>query len=183
MMISVLTRNHITQLGAGTQPMLFAHGFGCSQQMWRYITPAFEPSHRLVLFDYVGSGASQLSAYNPERYQNLNGYAQDVLDICTALDLTDLIFVGHSVSCMIGLLASLKAPQRFRQLIMIGPSPCYINDATGYIGGFDRQDIEELLLTMEKNYIGWANFLAPLIINCTSSAESGQLKLEREERL
>ncbi|GAB4025408.1 alpha/beta fold hydrolase [Spirosoma koreense] len=162
---AVLARNHVTILGSGTQTMLFAHGFGCSQQMWRFITPAFTDNYRLVLFDYVGSGTSQLSAYNSERYANLNGYAQDVLDICSALELTDVIFVGHSVSGMIGLLASLKAPERFSRLIMIGPSPCYINDATGYVGGFDRTDIEELLLTMEKNYIGWANFLAPVVIN------------------
>ncbi|RRB10432.1 alpha/beta fold hydrolase [Larkinella knui] len=165
MKTSVLARNHVTVLGKGTQPMLFAHGFGCSQQMWRFITPAFEPNYRLILFDYVGSGASQTSAYNAERYANLNGYAQDVLDICSALDLTDVIFVGHSVSCMIGLLASLKAPERFSRLILIGPSPCYLNDATGYIGGFNRQDIQELLVTMEKNYIGWANFMAPMVMN------------------
>lgn len=162
---SVLVRNHVTIRGTGNQPMLFAHGFGCSQQMWRFITPAFEENYRLILFDYVGSGSSQLGAYNPERYANLNGYAQDVLDICSALELHDIIFVGHSVSCMIGLLASLKAPQRFSRLVMIGPSPCYINDGAGYVGGFNRTDIEELLLTMEKNYIGWANFLAPVVIN------------------
>jgi sigma-B regulation protein RsbQ len=142
--------------------------------MWRFITPAFEKDYRLILFDYVGSGSSQLSAYNSERYSNLNGYAQDVLDICTALDLTDIIFVGHSVSCMIGLLASLKSPERFSRLILIGPSPCYINDGAGYVGGFNRTDIEELLLTMEKNYIGWANFLAPVVINDPTQPELTQ---------
>ncbi|GAB3335232.1 sigma factor SigB/phosphatase RsbP regulator RsbQ [Larkinella ripae] len=162
---SVLARNHVTIRGSGHQPMIFAHGFGCSQQMWRYITPAFEENYRLILFDYVGSGSSQRTAYNPERYSNLNGYAQDLLDICSALDLNDVIFVGHSVSCMIGLLASLKAPERFSRLILIGPSPCYIDDAAGYRGGFSRTDIEELLQTMDKNYIGWANFLAPVVVN------------------
>ncbi|MBD2704842.1 alpha/beta hydrolase [Spirosoma sp. BT702] len=171
---AVVARNHVTILGSGTQTMLFAHGFGCSQQMWRFITPAFEDTYRLVLFDYVGSGASQLGAYNPERYANLNGYAQDVLDICSALELTDVIFVGHSVSCMIGLLASLKAPERFSRLIMIGPSPCYINDGVDYVGGFNRTDIEELLETMEKNYIGWANFLAPVVINDPTQPEMTQ---------
>ncbi|QDK77526.1 alpha/beta hydrolase [Spirosoma sp. KCTC 42546] len=171
---SILIRNHVTIRGSGHQPMLFAHGFGCSQQMWRFITSAFETDYRLILFDYVGSGSSQLSAYNPDRYNNLNGYAQDVLDICTALDLTDIIFVGHSVSCMIGLLASLKAPERFSRLILIGPSPCYINDGAEYVGGFNRTDIEELLLTMEKNYIGWANFLAPVVINDPAQPELTQ---------
>ncbi|GAB3800750.1 sigma factor SigB/phosphatase RsbP regulator RsbQ [Spirosoma humi] len=162
---AVVVRNNVTILGSGTQTMLFAHGFGCSQQMWRFITPAFEENYRIILFDYVGSGASQLGAYNTERYGNLNGYAQDILDICSGLDLADVIFVGHSVSCMAGLLASLKAPERFSRLILIGPSPCYINDGAGYTGGFERTDIEELLLTMEKNYIGWANFLAPVVMN------------------
>lgn len=174
MKTSVLTRNNVTIRGFGSQPVLFAHGFGCSQQMWRFITPAFEEDYRVISFDYVGSGASQLSAYNAERYNNLNGYAQDVLDICLELDLHDIIFVGHSVSCMIGLLASLKATERFSRLIMIGPSPCYINDGAGYVGGFDRADIEELLLTMEMNYMGWANFLAPLVINDPAQPEMTQ---------
>jgi sigma-B regulation protein RsbQ len=155
--------------------MLFAHGFGCSQAMWRFITPAFADTHRLILFDYVGSGSSQLSAYNPERYNNLNGYAQDVLDICAALQLRDVIFVGHSVSCMIGLLAALKEPTRFERLIMIGPSPRYLNDAPAdYVGGFERKDIDQLLQTMEKNYIGWANFLAPIIVNDPDKPEVTQ---------
>lgn len=160
----ILKRNNVRISGTGTQPMVFAHGFGCDQNMWRFVAPAFEDSYRVIAFDYVGSGKSDLSAYNPERYADLNGYADDVLEILEALDLTNVIFVGHSVSSMIGLLAAIKQPQRFADMIFVGPSACYINDGNGYIGGFDRKDIQELLDTMEKNYIGWANFLGPAIM-------------------
>jgi sigma-B regulation protein RsbQ len=160
----VLTRNNVTVFGSGTQPMLFAHGFGCDQNMWRFVAPAFADDYRIVLFDYVGSGRSDLRAYDAERYSTLGGYAQDVLDVCHALDLRDVIFVGHSVSSMIGVLAANREPERFANLILIGPSPRYINDGSEYVGGFERSDIEGLLETMEKNYIGWANFLAPAIM-------------------
>ncbi|MCU1227614.1 MAG: alpha/beta hydrolase fold protein [Acidobacteria bacterium] len=162
-MPDVLTRNNVHVFGSGSQPLLFAHGFGCDQQMWRFITPAFEANYRIVLFDYVGSGKSDLNAYDAARYATLDGYAQDVLDICAALDLHDVIFVGHSVSSMIGVLAANREPERFSKLIMVGPSPRYVNDAD-YIGGFERADIEGLLDLMDKNYIGWANFLAPVIM-------------------
>jgi sigma-B regulation protein RsbQ len=171
----VLTRNNVVVFGTG-QPMLFAHGFGCDQNMWRYITPAFGDQYKIVLFDYVGAGKSNVSAYNPERYSDLNGYALDILEIIEALDLSDIIFVGHSVSCMIGLLAALKEPRKFSKLIFVGPSPRYINDSLGYIGGFERKDILELLDTMESNYIGWANFLAPAIMkNDTHPELAGEL--------
>ena len=153
--------------------MLFAHGFGCDQNMWRFITPAFENDYRIAVFDYVGAGKSDVSAYNKQRYGDLNGYAQDVLDVCAALDLQEVIFVGHSVSSMIGILAALKRPQYFSELILIGPSPCYIND-NGYVGGFNRSDIDELLDTMDKNYIGWANFLAPAIMKNPDRPELGR---------
>ncbi|MPR33394.1 alpha/beta fold hydrolase [Salmonirosea aquatica] len=169
----VLKRNHVRVLGKGTTPMLFAHGFGCAQQMWRYIWPAFEDDYKIVLFDYVGSGQSDVSAYNSERYANLNGYAEDVLDICRALDLREVIFVGHSVSCMVGLLASIKEPVFFQKIILVSPSPRYINDQ-GYVGGFEHADIEELLTTMERNFIGWANFLAPAIMKNPGNPELGQ---------
>jgi sigma-B regulation protein RsbQ len=159
----VLTRNNVRVFGSGTQPMLFAHGFGCDQNMWRFVTPAFEAEYKIVLFDYVGSGRSDLAAYDPERYSDLRGYARDVLDVCEALDLRDVIFVGHSVSSVVGVIAANEKPERFSSLILIGPSPCYFNDE-GYIGGFDRADIEGLLDMMDKNYIGWANFLAPAIM-------------------
>ena len=169
----ILARNHVNVFGEGTQPMLFAHGFGCDQNMWRFITPAFERDYRIVLFDYVGSGKSDLAAYDPERYSTLEGYAEDVLDVCAALDLKDVIMVGHSVSSMIGVLAANREPWRFSKLIMVGPSPRYINDQ-GYVGGFERADIEGLLDLMDKNYIGWANFLAPIVMKNDEKPELTQ---------
>lgn len=160
----ILFRNHVNVLGDGTQPMLFAHGFGCDQNMWRLMVPAFSPDYRVVLFDYVGAGKSDWSAYTPERYNSLHGYARDVLDICEALNLTQVIFVGHSVSGMIGLLAAIQAPERFAHLILVSPSPSYLNDLPEYRGGFEREEIEGLLNMMDKNYMGWANMLAPLIM-------------------
>lgn len=169
----VLRRNHVKVFGQGTQPIIFAHGFGCDQQMWRFITPAFEADYKIVLFDYVGCGHSDLAAYNAKRYSSLYGYADDVLELCAALHIKDAIFVGHSVSAMIGLLASQQQPQYFSKLIMVGPSPSYINDE-GYVGGFTKQDITDLLDTMEKNYIGWANFLAPAIMANSDQPELGE---------
>jgi sigma-B regulation protein RsbQ len=156
-------RNNVRIAGKGAQPMVFAHGFGCDQSMWRYVTPAFEDDYRVVLFDYVGCGKSDWSAYSPARYGTLQGYARDVLDILEAYDLSDVIFVGHSVSAVVGLLASLEAPQRFARQVLIGPSPCYTNHAD-YVGGFERKDLEGLLDLMEKNYVGWAAFLAPVVM-------------------
>ncbi|HKR64199.1 MAG TPA: alpha/beta hydrolase [Thermoanaerobaculia bacterium] len=160
----VVRRNNVKVLGKGTRPMMFAHGFGCDQNMWRFVVPAFENDYRIVLFDYVGAGRSDLSAYDPKRYSTLDGYAQDVLDIVGALDLRDLIFVGHSVSSTIGVLAANREPDRFAELILIGPSPRYINDPPDYWGGFERADIEGMLDTMDRNYIGWATTLAPAIM-------------------
>jgi sigma-B regulation protein RsbQ len=162
-MVDVLKRNNVKVSGNGTQPLLFAHGFGCDQNMWRYIVPAFENDFKIVLFDYVGSGKSDFKAWDPQRYSTLDGYAEDVLEICEALDLRDVIYVGHSVSSMVGVLAANRQPDRFSRLVMVGPSPRYIND-TGYVGGFERADIEGLLDLMDKNYIGWANFLAPVVM-------------------
>ncbi len=143
--------------------MLFAHGFGCDQNMWRFVAPAFAQRYQVVLFDYVGSGQSDLGAYDARRYGSLEGYAQDVLEICAALDLREVIFVGHSVSSVIGALAANRAPERFARLLFVGPSAAYINDPP-YIGGFERADIEGLLEMMDKNYLGWASFLAPVIM-------------------
>jgi len=169
---AVLRRNNVKVFGRGEQPMLFAHGFGCDQNMWRFITPEFENDYRIVLFDYVGSGHSDLGAYDAERYSSLKGYADDILDVVRALDLRDIIFVGHSVSAMIGVLAANEEPLRFDQLIMIGPSPRYINDA-GYVGGFEEKDIQGLLEMMDHNFIGWANFLAPAIMKNPERPELG----------
>ena len=157
--------------------MLFAHGFGCDQNMWRFVTPAFEDEYSIIIFDYVGAGMSDVSSYHPDKYASLQGYTQDVIDVCEELNLKDVIFVGHSVSSMIGLLAAIERPELFSHLIMVGPSPCYINEE-GYIGGFEKQDIEGLLETMEKNYIGWANFLAPAVMKNEDRPELKEELLE-----
>jgi sigma-B regulation protein RsbQ len=169
----VLVRNNVKQSGRGTQPMLFAHGFGCDQNMWRFVAPAFEDDYRVILFDYVGAGKSDLGAYDARRYSSLDGYARDVLDVVHALDLHDVILVGHSVSSMIGILAANREPERFANLILLGPSPRYVNDAPDYVGGFERADLEGLIDMMDRNFIGWANFLAPVIMKNTERPELG----------
>ena len=152
--------------------MVFAHGFGCDQNMWRWITPAFENDYRIVLYDQVGAGQSDLSAYRSEKYRTLAGYAADLLEICAAEELTDVIFVGHSVSSMIGVLAAIQEPERFGKLILVGPSPRYINDGD-YVGGFGRQDIDGLLDFLESNYMGWAAAMAPVIMGNPERPELG----------
>lgn len=166
----IRTRNNVTEQGEG-QPMLFAHGFGCDQNMWRFVAPAFADRYRTLRFDYVGAGTSDLSAYSPERYGNLHGYKNDVLDICEALDLDNVIFVGHSVSTVVGMLAAIDAPDRFAHLVLIGASPCYLNDPPEYRGGFDRSDIKDLLAMMDKNYIGGSNYFASLIMQQAEATE------------
>ena len=161
--LSVIGRNNVTITGTGARPMLFAHGYGCDQQMWRLIAPAFAESHKLVLFDHVGAGRSDLAAYDRVRYGSLQGYADDVLEICAELDLRDVVFVGHSVSAMIGVLAAIKEPERFASLVMVGPSPRYINE-NGYTGGFTREEIDGLLEFQDSNYLGWSSTLAPVIM-------------------
>lgn len=175
---AVIRRNNVHTRGEGSQPMVFAHGFGCDQNMWRFVTPAFEDDYQVILFDYVGAGRSDVSAYNSKRYGSLQGYAQDILDVCEALALEDVIFVGHSVSSIIGILAAKRAPERFNHLVLVGPSPCYINDDDGYVGGFQRDEIAGLLDMMEKNYIGWTQFLAPVIMQ---NADRPALAQELEE--
>lgn len=176
MTTNILARNNVQIIGAGDTTLLFAHGFGCDQNMWRLVTPEFEDKYRIVLFDYVGGGCSDVSAYNPQRYKDLHGYALDVLEICAALDLGEIVFVGHSVSSMIGLLASIEAPQRFSHLLMVAPSACYINHPPDYIGGFERREIEELLELMDKNFLGWASFLAPVVVGPESPAHISELE-------
>ena len=163
-MENIIVRNNVTILGQGDQPLIFAHGFGCDQNMWRFITPAFMDKYKIMLFDYVGSGNSDINAYSSEKYQSLQGYVQDLLDIIETLSLQNSIFVGHSISAMIGLLASIQHPDYFKKLIMIGPSPCYLND-DGYLGGFERSDIAELLDMMEMNFTGWASYMAPIAMS------------------
>jgi sigma-B regulation protein RsbQ len=142
--------------------------------MWRFVVPAFENDYKIVLFDYVGAGKSDLAAYKPKRYGDLQGYVRDVLEIYNALDLKDTIFVGHSVSSMVGVLASIESPELFKDLILVVPSPCYINDPPDYTGSFDRADIEGLLDMMDKNYLGWASFLAPFLMKHDDQPELGK---------
>jgi sigma-B regulation protein RsbQ len=155
----MIRRHHITIRGEGERTLLFAHGFGCDQTMWRYVAPAFERDHRAICFDHVGSGRSDLSAYSSRRYASLHGYAEDVLALCEALDLRQVCFVGHSVSSMIGLLAAVAEPSRFERLVLVAPSPCYVNDPP-YMGGFERADLLGLVDLMERNNLGWASYLA-----------------------
>ena len=157
-------RHHVTDRGHGSQPMVFAHGFGCDQQMWRFVAPAFLDTHRVVLFDHIGCGQSDPRAYDAHRHAALEGYAQDVCDLLEALDLRNVIFVGHSVSAMIGLLASVRTPDRFARLILIGPSPRYLDDPPGYHGGFAREDIDALAEMMQLNLVGWADYLSKVVI-------------------
>ncbi len=142
--------------------MMFAHGYGCDQKMWRFITPEFENEYRVVLFDHTGSGQSDESAYDFEKYGSLEGYARDVIEICEELKISNVIFVGHSVSCMIGVLAAIQRPDLFDKLILIGPSPCYINH-DAYHGGFSRADIADMIDTLESNYLGWSSHITPVI--------------------
>ena len=161
--MSVLRRNNVTERGIAGPVMLFGHGFGCSQTVWTEVADAFASTHRQVLFDYVGSGKSELSAFDAVRYSELDAYVQDLLDVCDELQLdSGITLVAHSVSCTIGLLASLRRPGLFGRMIMLGPSPCFINHLPEYRGGFEREDLTGLLELMEQNYMGWAEYLAPV---------------------
>jgi sigma-B regulation protein RsbQ len=160
---SIRQRNNVKVFGRGTQPMIFAHGFGCDQNMWRFITPAFEDDYRIVLFDHVGAGQSDLRAYDRQKYATLEGYATDLLEICAAERLEQAVFVGHSVSSIIGILAANREPERFAHLILVGPSPRYVNE-DAYVGGFGRADIDSLLEFLDSNHMGWSSTMAPVIM-------------------
>jgi sigma-B regulation protein RsbQ len=172
-MTSIIKRNNVKILGKGTQPMLFAHGYGCDQNMWRYIYPAFEEDYKIVLFDHTGAGNSDESQYSFEKYNTLEGYSEDLLEICEELDLKDVILVAHSVSSMIGVLAAIRNPERFLKLILIGPSPRYINDE-GYFGGFNHEDIVELMEALDSNYLGWSAQMAPVIMGNGEHPDLGE---------
>ncbi|MFD5539709.1 alpha/beta fold hydrolase [Streptomyces sp. NPDC127079] len=167
-------RNNVTIVGNPQGPtVVLAHGFGCDQNMWRLTVPALAGEYRVVLFDYVGSGRSDLGAFSADRYSSLDGYAQDVTEICEALDLRDAVFVGHSVSAMVGVLAAGLAPERIGALVMVAPSPRYIDD-DGYRGGFTADDIDELLASLESNYLGWSTAMAPVIMGNPDRPELGE---------
>ncbi|HET8719212.1 MAG TPA: alpha/beta hydrolase [Nocardioidaceae bacterium] len=169
-----LARNNVAVSGNPSgRPLVFAHGFGCDQNMWRYVAPAFEDDFRVVRFDHVGAGGSDLSAYDPDRYASLDGYAEDVNQVCAALDLHDVTFVGHSVASMIGMLAVIAEPGRYDRLVMVSPSPRYIDDE-GYAGGFSAEDISELLDSLDSNYLGWSSQMAPVIMGNPDRPELGE---------
>jgi sigma-B regulation protein RsbQ len=172
--VSVVERFNVQVTGRPDgQPMVFAHGFGCDQHMWRHVAPLFEDEFRVVLFDHLGAGASDLESCDPDRYDSLAAYAEDVLLICDELRLRRVIFVGHSVSAMIGVLAALKEPERFARLVLVGPSPRYIDDES-YVGGFSEADIAELLESLESNYLGWSSAMAPAIMGNAERPELGE---------
>jgi sigma-B regulation protein RsbQ len=176
MKAAALKRNDVRVIGNGERTLVFAHGYGCDQTVWRHVTPAFEEQYKIVLFDHVGSGQSDSSAFDRSKYSSLHGYAQDVLEILDAIGAEKVNFVGHSVSCMIGSLAAIENPDRFETLTMIGPSPCYINDGD-YIGGFEREDIEGLLDSLENNHVTWSASMAPTIME---NGERPELAAELE---
>ena len=163
-------RHHVTVAGGGPESLVFAHGFGCDQNMWRLMAPAYEDRYRTVRYDLVGSGRSTLSAYDRDRYGTLQGHADDLIEVVREFAGGPAVFVGHSVSAMIGLLAGIKAPELFRAHVMLGPSPCYIDDGD-YVGGFSRADIDSLLETMEGNYLGWSSSMAPAIMGAPERPE------------
>jgi sigma-B regulation protein RsbQ len=172
--MGVVERNNVRLAGpVHGQPMLFAHGFGCDQNMWRHVAPEFEDSYRVVLMDHVGAGGSDLAAFDREKYASLAGYAADVLEICRELELRDVIFVGHSVSAMIGVLAAAEEPERFAKLVLVGPSPRYTDDGD-YVGGFSVDDIEGLLDSLDSNYLGWSQTYAPAIMGRPDRPELGE---------
>jgi sigma-B regulation protein RsbQ len=166
-------RHNVKVTGIGSTAMVFAHGFGCDQNMWRFVAPAFEGSYRIILFDHVGAGGSDLSAYDPEKYASLDGYADDVVELCRELGVQGGVFVGHSVSAMIGVLASKKAPELFDKLVLVGPSPRYINDEA-YKGGFSETQINELLEFLDSNHMGWSHAIAPVIMGNADRPELGE---------
>jgi sigma-B regulation protein RsbQ len=171
--MSAIKRNNVVINGNGENVIMFAHGFGCDQNMWRYVYPAFQDNYTTVLFDHVGAGNSDLSAYSFQKYDELEGYAEDIVEIAKELNIKDAVFVGHSVSAIIGLIAANKAPDIFKSLILIGPSPSYINQGD-YIGGFSSSEIDELLESMNNNHLGWSMAMAPVIMGNPEREELGK---------
>lgn len=169
--MNILKRNNVQVTGSGDVTLMLAHGFGCDQNMWRFLQPMLENRYKIVLFDYLGCGQSDASAFDKQRYQSLDGYAQDVIEICEELNLENVVFVGHSVSCIIGSIAATRSPNIFEKIVMVCPSPCFLNFPPDYYGGFEKDDLEELINLMDKNYIGWASYLAPLVMGQTNKTE------------
>jgi len=172
-MEEILRRNNVRRSGdASARPIVFSHGFGCSQDVWRDVAPAFELDYDVITFDLVGAGGSDLSAYDRGKYDSLQGYATDLIELLDELDLRDVVFVGHSVSAMIGVLAANRAPERFGALVLVGPSPRYTNTGD-YVGGFEPADIQGLLDALDSNYLGWSATMAPVIMGNADRPELG----------
>jgi sigma-B regulation protein RsbQ len=174
--MTTIERNHVVVGGrVDGQPMVFAHGFGCDQAMWRFVTPAFEDRFQTVLYDHVGFGRSDLGSFDPQRHGSLQGYADDLLQICDELGLRDIVFVGHSVSSMIGVVAAVERPEVFAALVLVCPSPRYIDEPeSGYVGGFSAEDIDGLLATLDDNFLGWSTSMAPAIMGNPDRPELGR---------
>jgi len=161
---AVLRRNNVRVLGNSSgRPVLFLHGFGCSQEMWRKVTPRFADEHQVIVLDQVGAGDSDLTAWQPGRYESLHGYADDLLEVIESLDLHDLVIVGHSVGSMIAVLAATRDSARLGALILVGPSPRYV-DIDDYVGGFDQAGMDSLLDNLDGDQVGWASAMAPVIM-------------------
>jgi sigma-B regulation protein RsbQ len=175
--MDVLARHHVTVTGSGPQAVVFVHGFGCDQHMWRLVAPAFAEHYRVVLLDLVGAGHSDLTVYDPVRYATLDAHAEDVLEVLAALGLRNVVLVGHSVSASIAMLAAIREPARVGRLVLVAPSPRFLNDA-GYVGGFEPADIQDLLDTMDSNYLGWSGAMAPVVMG---HAEKPELSAELEQ--
>ena len=171
--MNVIERNNVHLQGRGDAPMVFAHGYGCDQMMWRLVEPVFRPRYQTLLFDHVGAGGSDISAYNRVKYATLHGYADDLLELCEELDLHDIIFVGHSVGATVGALAALEQPARFRHLVLVAPNPCFLRE-DGYNGGLEKGAIQDLLRSLESNFDAWARAMAPLIMGNPQRPELGQ---------
>ncbi|MET0465526.1 MAG: alpha/beta hydrolase [Chitinophagaceae bacterium] len=172
-MSSVLQRNNVRILGKGTRILFFTHGFGCDQNMWRYIYPSFEEAYRIVLIDHVGAGGSDLAAYSFDKYDTLDGYVDDILEVIDELQLKEVTFVGHSVGALMGIIAAIRRPEIFSRLILVSPSPSYINEGA-YTGGFTRPQINELLEALEDNHLGWSMTMAPVIMGNPDRKELGE---------
>jgi sigma-B regulation protein RsbQ len=174
--IDVIRRHNVHVSGPeGARPIVFAHGFGCDQTMWRHVAPAFEDDHRVVVYDLMGLGGSDVAEYSSDRYSSLDGHADDLVSLLDGLDLRDAVFVGHSVSSMVGALAVARGTDRIGALVMVGPSPRYIDDPdSGYVGGFGAADIDELLESLESNYLGWSSAMAPVIVGNVDRPELGE---------
>jgi sigma-B regulation protein RsbQ len=170
---AVLTRNNVHVIGQGKPPLLLCNGFGCNQNIWHYLIRELTQQYQLVLFDHVGSGGTDLKAYTSDKYATLGGYMQDVVEICQALNLRNATIVGHSVGATIAMLAAIEAPTHFTRVVLLAPSPCYINEP-GYYGGFERKDLLQVLAAMEEDYRSWTNMFADLLMGPKNTASLGQ---------